>query len=136
MYSTRTDIPLEKFTITAETYPNRLVNLTVYIHKDGSVNLNGRLVSEINRERILLSFTEDYRYLCIQIDLEHPKLRRLPKSGTLKNTGIPEALEKSGISLPVQYDCWHSVTLECWQGSLVENPIKRPVGKHPVSQKK
>jgi len=136
MNGARIDIPLEKFVITIEPPQNRLANMSVYIHRDGKVNLNGRLVSQINKEKILLSFTEGYRNLCIKADSEHPSSRKLPKSGALKVASVSEGLEKCGISFPAQYDCWHSVSLECWQGNLIENPIKPPVGKHPNLQKK
>lgn len=130
------DIPFEKFVIEVEPPVNRLANMAIYIHEDGKVNLNGKLVSQINHDRIMLLFTENYKNICIKIDVNSPNMIRLPKNGNLKIKSVSDGLEKSGFTFPVQYSCWYSKNYECWQGALFENPMKKPVGKHPSLQKK
>lgn len=134
MQKERKDIPLEKFVITVTPPLNRLSNLSVYIHQDGRINLNAKLLSEINQKYVTLQFTEDYKAICISVGSVEKDSFGLPKSGTIKTLPVVESLLKKGILLPAQYNCWYSENYKCWQGMLHENPMKKPAEKRPNMQ--
>ncbi len=102
MNKTRIDIPLEKFVITVSPPANRFSVMFVHIYEDGRVNFNGKLTSEIHQDKVVLKFTEDYQYLCIQGGQDHPEPIRLPKSGSLKIKEVSEVLKKKNIVLPAR----------------------------------
>jgi hypothetical protein len=93
----RKDIPLENFVITVDPPMNRLANLSVNIHQDGRINLNSKLLSEIQQKNVQLKFTEDYKALCIITNGELTSLFKLPKSGILKSPNVSESLTKKAF---------------------------------------
>lgn len=131
----RKDIPTEKFTVMIDPPSNRLAAMCISFYDDGRVNLNGKLMSAIENEKIRLEFTSDFKNLKISKDSSHEKSTKIPKNGSILWLVAAEALKKNSIMLPAKYDCWKSIEQGSWQGVLVENPTIKPAGKHQGSKK-
>ena len=95
------------------------------------LRLNPKLVAELSSS-IGIGISEDGQKICIREDVDDGY--RVPKSGTITDRLLIQALISTGIRLPVRYTVRR--VDGCWLATMDASPLKQVIeGKRPRKPK-